>query len=81
LDTIITFLTDSLAWLNTAIREGLVSRGLAALIVGLPLVIGLVAGLFRGGWLGLLVWGFFGLIAGAAILYGVAKSREGRSAK
>jgi hypothetical protein len=77
LDTIITFFTDSIAWLNTAIREGRVSRTLAGLIVGVPLVIGLVVGLWRAGLLGLLVWGLLGFIAGAAILYGLAKSREG----
>ncbi len=76
MDTIITFFTDSIAWLNTAIREGLVPRALAAVIVGLPLVIGMVVGLLRAGVLGLLVWGLLGFIAGAAILYGVAKSRE-----
>jgi hypothetical protein len=81
LDTITTFFTNSVAWLNTAIREGLVSRTLAGFIVGLPLVIGLVVGLWRAGLLGLLVWGLLGFIAGAAILFGVVKSREGRGEK
>jgi zinc transporter ZupT len=75
MDTALTLLADGLQWLVKALREKVVAPLLATVIVGLPLMLGALAGWLRAGWLGLLVFAALGFLAGVALLYVVAQRR------